>query len=207
MNILLKYIISILLFGLIIKNSSIAQSRSYFGLELSNSINYNFRPNNGGYVIEPIFIYKPTDKNIRYKTVLGYASLVSNPVLRNSNIETRGIYLKEGIGYPLNKTVIPNVHLVATSYIIDNRFELIGEYFGNYEETYNHNNLFALAIEPSLDIKIKIYNKISVLLSTYISIVLVNTEKSDFPVYFIPGVGIVNTRSVTTGINIYIMLY
>ena len=176
-----------------------------YGIDLAKTPTNNLINNSSGIVVEPIFIAKSIKSNLRFKSIIGYASIKRDDIYMNSNIKINGFYWKGGVGYSDSKIVVPYLILCLSSFNVANQFELKGTYFGDYEETYNHNNRFALGLEPNCDFHIRIYKKISLLLSLRINILLINTSYDNYPTYYIPGAGIINNKHFTTGLSLYMM--
>jgi len=176
-----------------------------YGIDLAKTPTNNLIDNSSGIVIEPIFIAKFRQSNLRIKSIIGYASIKRDNIFVNSNMEIKGFYWKGGVGYSDSKKVAPYLNLCLSTFNVSNKFGLKGNYFGDYERVYNHNNRFTLGLEPNCDIHIRIYNKISMLISLRLSLLLINTSYDNYPIYYIPGAGIINNKYVTTGVSLYLM--
>ena len=200
MNTLLKLVsifnICLLLFPRDISAQSSTPSR-FYGIDLTKTMFFNSVLDVNGFVLEPVFLYKPDSSKWTKKIIGGYSVVRANNQIRNSNILTKGFYLKGSMGIPSERSLQMFLGLFVTYYSISNTFRLTGNHFDDYEESYTHRNLFALGPEMYIDV----FNDISIfqrkyffLLSFRLSFILINTRPDNYPIYDIPGIGIISTR-------------
>ncbi len=205
MTIKLKYLISITIAVLIVSCTALGQNTNIIGLELSKTITSNIVSNSRGFVFEPVHIYKSEKMNLNFKSIVGYALVKRDSIYENSNLQTQGFYIKEGIGFSGNDYIVPYISIVATSYQIKNTFYLQGDYFNDFIASYKHRNLFAVGIEPSIDFNAEISEHMILSLNIHGTWVLLNTEDSNFPTYYLPGIGIVDNMHLSAGFNISLL--
>jgi hypothetical protein len=201
----LKYIISINIFLLVLINECISQSINYFGIDLSKTVVNNLSKNSSGYIIEPIYIFKSKSKFISLKSIVGYSNVHKEDIYVNSNMHIKGGYFKLGFGYSKNKFFTPYLNLTASLYNVNNKYMLEGEYFGDYYGEYTLNELVAFAFEPNLDFCINISDRLALLLSFRLDILIYKTNIRPYPDYYVPGLGIIDNREITGGVNLYIL--
>jgi hypothetical protein len=197
----MRYLYTTSLFIWLLNTAATAQEESKLGLGLnasSNIINLanNYYSYNGGICIEPIVIYKLPNR-FKLRTTLGYTN-VSNQhdVTDYQKIRyiNEGFYIKMGITRDFrhnNKLLTSSygLNLVYTHFNERGNYLIRGNYFGDYYSNYSVKGQKAFLLEPNLDLYLLNTKYIGIFANISVPIGIVNSIKTEYPHYYIPGFG------------------
>lgn len=176
----------------------------YLGYDISKTVTDNLL-NRIGFTIEPVYTFIPDSSYARIKVAGGYNIIHRNKVYNNCDITTQGWYIKPGIGFSRQKKVITYLNVLVSDYSIKNTYTLEGENFGDYKKTYRHNNLYAVGIEPNFDYWIAVHKRISLVVNFQLMYIVYNSKSENFPLFSIPGTGVLINKKISPSMNLSVM--
>ena len=160
---------------------------------------------NGGFVLEPEFIYK--HKGLHYTVAVGYSS-IHDDIYHDLEYENKGTHLKLGVGIQLNynKEKLKSNHLVIGANLIFSSFTESATIINNFssygplgQDLEQKNN--SRGIETYFTYRRIFENNFYASISPSLSLVLSEIINDKFPVYYVPGFGIINNDDESTIIS------